>query len=55
MIQKGTKIGQDCIIGPNCHLIEAEIADGVALENIVVSGRVVGKGEQIAPFSLMTK
>ncbi|NLL43553.1 MAG: NTP transferase domain-containing protein [Firmicutes bacterium] len=54
-IQKGTKIGQDCVIGPNCHLSEAQIADGVLLENTIVSGRVVGREAKIAPFSLMTK
>lgn len=54
-IQKGTTIGQDCKIGPNCRLVEAQIADGVILENTIVAGRVVGKGEKIAPFSLMTK
>jgi bifunctional UDP-N-acetylglucosamine pyrophosphorylase/glucosamine-1-phosphate N-acetyltransferase len=54
-IQKGTIIGQDCVIGPNCRLVEAQIADGVKLESTIISGRVVAKGESIAPFSLMTK
>ena len=54
-IQKGTTIGQDCRIGPNCRLAQAQIADGVTLENTIVVGRVVAKGEKIAPFSLMTK
>ncbi|NMB20037.1 MAG: NTP transferase domain-containing protein [Firmicutes bacterium] len=54
-IQKGTIIGQECRIGPNCRLEHAQIADGVTLENTIISGRVVAKGEKIAPFSVMTK
>ncbi len=54
-IQKGTTIGEDCTIGPNCRLVAAQIADGVALENTIVVGRVVAKGDTVAPFSLMTK
>lgn len=54
-IQKGTVIGQDCRIGPNCRLESAQIADGVTLENTIISGRVVARGESIAPFSSMTK
>jgi bifunctional UDP-N-acetylglucosamine pyrophosphorylase/glucosamine-1-phosphate N-acetyltransferase len=55
IIQSGTTIGQDCIIGPNCRLSAAQIADGVRLENTIVEGRVVTGEEKIAPFSFMTK
>ena len=54
-IQKGTIIGEDCRIGPNCRLEQAQIGDGVTLEQVIISGRVVTKGEKIAPFSSMTK
>lgn len=54
-IQKGTIIGQDCSIGPNCRLVGAQIEDGIRLENAIISGKVVTKGEEIAPFSLITK
>ncbi|MCK9525646.1 MAG: NTP transferase domain-containing protein [Limnochordia bacterium] len=53
-IQKGTVIGQDCHIGPNCRLEKARVLDGVALEYSIISGRVVAKGDSVAPFSLMT-
>lgn len=54
-IQKGTIIGEDCVIGPNCRLTGAQVGAGVRIEYAIIEGRVVSSGESIAPFSLLSK
>lgn len=54
-IQKNTIIGQNCVIGPNCRLSEAEIRDGVRLENTVIEGRTIDQEKRIVPFSYLSK
>lgn len=54
-IQRGTTIGTNCVIGPNCRLLAAHIGDGVTVESAVVENRVVQAGRQVVPFSFLTK
>lgn len=53
-IQKGTHIGEGCVIGPNSRLSAAKIGDEVVLENCVIIGRHINSGSHIAPFTFLT-
>ncbi len=47
-----TKVGENCTIGPYCHLTDSEVADGVTLRAMSVLERArVGSGAQIGPFA----
>ena len=47
-----TRIGADCEIGPNCHLTDVELGDGVLVRAMSVLERAkVARGAQIGPFA----
>ncbi|NLJ80740.1 MAG: NTP transferase domain-containing protein [Firmicutes bacterium] len=54
-LQKGSVVGSNCRIGPNCRLEAARIGDGVVMENTVVLGKSVKAGSKIMPFTFLTK
>lgn len=55
LIQKGSRIGENCVIGPHCRLSGAEVQTGTMLEYAVVVDRTVGRDERIPPFSFLVK
>jgi len=55
LIQKGSKIGENCVIGPYCRLSGAVIPSGAVLEYAVVVDRTVDQAERILPFSFLSK
>jgi len=50
-LERGTKIGKHCRIGPNVRVSNSRISDGVNLEFAVVEDSAVRKGERLPPFS----
>lgn len=54
-LQKGTVIGRNCWIGPNCRLRAAQVGDGVVMENAVVIEKSLEAGSRVFPFTYLTK
>ena len=54
ILEKGTVIGAECLIGPGTHLVGAEIGDGSAVCQSVVKNTRVEKGSKIGPFAHIT-
>lgn len=50
-IMTGTKIGTDCVIGPNSVLKEAVINDGAKIISSHIESAEVGAGVSVGPFS----
>ena len=50
-IMAGTKIGTDCVIGPNSILKEAVIRDGAKIISSHIESAEVGAGVSVGPFS----
>ena len=51
MILGKSLIGEDCIIGPQAHIIDAHMGDGVTVVASFVENSVVGAKTQIGPFA----
>ena len=52
VIEGKTQIGSNVQIGPNCHIINSEIADGVQIyANTVIENAVVGARSHLGPFA----
>ncbi|MDT8306878.1 MAG: NTP transferase domain-containing protein [Anaerolineae bacterium] len=48
-IQAGSRVGNDCVIGPNTILRNARVGDGCYLEQVVVEDSEIAAGARIAP------
>ncbi|MCL6637514.1 MAG: bifunctional UDP-N-acetylglucosamine diphosphorylase/glucosamine-1-phosphate N-acetyltransferase GlmU, partial [Alicyclobacillus sp.] len=51
VLQGRTRIGGDCIIGPNVRICDSELADGVRVEQAVVLQSRIGEGARVGPFA----
>lgn len=51
VIEGNTVIGEDCIIGPNSHIVESQIGDRTTVTNSVVLNSSVGEDTAIGPFA----
>lgn len=51
VLEKGTVIGSDCLIGPGAHLSGAEIGDGSIVCQSVIKNKKVPGGSTIGPFA----
>lgn len=51
VIEGTTKIGSDCIIGPNSQIINSTIGDGSNVTSSVVTDSVVGSHTSVGPFA----
>lgn len=51
LLEGQTEVGDDCVIGPNTHLVDAQVANGVRIENSVVLGSNVDEGARVGPFA----
>ncbi len=54
-IRSGTRIGADCIIGPNSILKDCVIGEGATIISSHVEGAEVGAGNSVGPFSRIRK
>lgn len=50
-IDKGTKIGKNCIIQGSSYIKDSVIADNVSILYSYINGAHIGKGSKIGPFS----
>ncbi|MEA2021482.1 MAG: bifunctional UDP-N-acetylglucosamine diphosphorylase/glucosamine-1-phosphate N-acetyltransferase GlmU [Candidatus Caldatribacteriota bacterium] len=51
IIQKESKIGQNCIIGPYSHIINAKIGNGVKIWSSIIEDSEIKDGVKIGPYS----
>lgn len=54
-LQKGTKIGKNCVIGPGTRIFSSEVGDGCEIEFSVVEESRIENGVDIGPFSHLRK
>jgi bifunctional UDP-N-acetylglucosamine pyrophosphorylase/glucosamine-1-phosphate N-acetyltransferase len=50
-IEGNTKIGPDCIIGPNCRLVDVEVGEGTSITFTQAVEAKIGKNCQVGPFA----
>jgi bifunctional UDP-N-acetylglucosamine pyrophosphorylase/glucosamine-1-phosphate N-acetyltransferase len=53
LLRGGTKIGTDCVIGPDTDLQDTVVGDGVLVEHSVGRGAEVGDGASVGPYSFL--
>ncbi len=53
LLRGGTKIGVDCVIGPNTDLQDTVVGDGALVEHSVGRGAEVGDGASVGPYSFL--
>jgi bifunctional UDP-N-acetylglucosamine pyrophosphorylase/glucosamine-1-phosphate N-acetyltransferase len=51
VLEGRTKIGEDCVIGPNTRLVDVVVGDGAKVEQSVVMDSEIGEGASIGPFA----
>lgn len=51
IIEGSTKIGEDCIIGPNSRIVDSTIHDDVEVNNSVVLQSEIKSGTHVGPFA----
>ncbi|SEF79442.1 bifunctional UDP-N-acetylglucosamine pyrophosphorylase / Glucosamine-1-phosphate N-acetyltransferase [Caloramator fervidus] len=51
ILEGNTKIGENCIIGPNTRLVNVEVEDFVTIQNSVVLDSKVMQGATVGPFA----
>lgn len=51
LLQGKTVIGEDCVIGPNAHICDCEIADGVTVEHSSLKESTVGANTSVGPYA----
>jgi bifunctional UDP-N-acetylglucosamine pyrophosphorylase/glucosamine-1-phosphate N-acetyltransferase len=53
LLRGGTRIGTDCVIGPNTDLQDTLVGDGALVEHSVGRGADVGDGASVGPYSFL--
>jgi bifunctional UDP-N-acetylglucosamine pyrophosphorylase/glucosamine-1-phosphate N-acetyltransferase len=53
LLRGGTRIGTDCMIGPNTDLHDTLVGNGVLVEHSVGRGAEVGDGASVGPYSFL--
>jgi bifunctional UDP-N-acetylglucosamine pyrophosphorylase/glucosamine-1-phosphate N-acetyltransferase len=53
LLRGGTKIGTDCVIGPNTDLQDTLVGDGALVEHSVGRGAEVGDRASVGPYSFL--
>jgi bifunctional UDP-N-acetylglucosamine pyrophosphorylase/glucosamine-1-phosphate N-acetyltransferase len=51
MIEGSSEIGEDCMIGPNSHIVDSKIGDRTTIHSSVVTKSVVGTDTAVGPFA----
>jgi bifunctional UDP-N-acetylglucosamine pyrophosphorylase/glucosamine-1-phosphate N-acetyltransferase len=51
IIEGRTKVGEDCIIGPNSRIVDSDIGSQVEINNSVVLQSKIGDGTRVGPFA----
>lgn len=50
-LEGNTVVGENCVIGPEARLIDAQLADGVTVVASTITQSTVGEGTRIGPYS----
>lgn len=53
MIEGKTRIGSDCIIGPNSRIVNSEIKDDIKVENSTIYDSIIDSGTNIGPYAYL--
>jgi bifunctional UDP-N-acetylglucosamine pyrophosphorylase / glucosamine-1-phosphate N-acetyltransferase len=53
LLRGGTRIGTDCVIGPNTDLHDTLVGDGSLVEHSVGRGAEIGDGASVGPYSFL--
>lgn len=53
VLEGKTVIGSGCVVGPNAHLTNAQVADDVEIKHSVLSDCVVEAGATVGPFAYL--
>jgi bifunctional UDP-N-acetylglucosamine pyrophosphorylase / glucosamine-1-phosphate N-acetyltransferase len=53
LLRGETRIGTDCVIGPNTDLHDTQVGNGVLVEHSVGRGAEVGDGASVGPYSFL--
>jgi len=53
LLRGGTRIGTDCVIGPNTDLQDTLVGDGALVEHSVGRGAEVGDSASVGPYSFL--
>jgi bifunctional UDP-N-acetylglucosamine pyrophosphorylase / glucosamine-1-phosphate N-acetyltransferase len=53
LLRGGTRIGTDCVIGPDTDLQDTLVGDGALVEHSVGRGAEVGDGASVGPYSFL--
>ncbi|MBW3663140.1 MAG: bifunctional UDP-N-acetylglucosamine diphosphorylase/glucosamine-1-phosphate N-acetyltransferase GlmU [Actinobacteria bacterium] len=53
ILEDATEIGERATVGPNCHLVAAEVGDEAHVTNAVVKHAVVGPEATVGPFTYL--
>ncbi|MEA1939696.1 MAG: bifunctional UDP-N-acetylglucosamine diphosphorylase/glucosamine-1-phosphate N-acetyltransferase GlmU, partial [Candidatus Caldatribacteriota bacterium] len=51
IIEKNSKIGKNCIIGPNSHLINVRVGDKVKIWSSIIEESIIKDGVKIGPYA----
>lgn len=51
VLQGATRIGEDCVIGPNTRLVDMVVGNGVQISYSVARGSEIADGALVGPFS----
>lgn len=46
-------VERDAVVGPDCRLVDARVADGASVSYSVVNGSVVGPGANVGPYAYL--
>jgi bifunctional UDP-N-acetylglucosamine pyrophosphorylase/glucosamine-1-phosphate N-acetyltransferase len=52
-LERGTRVGAGCTIGPNARLVGCTVADGAAVTQAVAVGAQVGEHATVGPFAYL--
>src|SRR5215217_6930219 len=53
LLRGGTRIGTDCMIGPNTDLQDTLVGDGALVEHSVGRGAAIGAGAAVGPYAYL--
>ena len=53
ILEKGSEIGENCMLLPNCRISAATIGDGVTVEASVLTECSIGSGTTVGPFAFI--
>lgn len=53
VMEGSVRIGEDCIIGQGCHIVDSAIGNGTSVRHSVVVESKIGKNTKVGPFAYL--